>query len=128
MDNIHELKSNYMVNYDLNTESKILEVANNVFLLYGYHGTKVNQIAVEAGVHQSTIHYYFRTKERLYIKVVESALNIFLNTGSKFEQHRWFFFTELYNNQNLFKTTLQKLYLNEWDDKLNELKKLLEIN
>jgi TetR/AcrR family transcriptional regulator len=124
-----------MSNKVLNTEAKIFQNALDVFILYGYHGTTIQRISVQAGVRQSVIHYYFRSKENLYVNVVKSLIDNILETNIKLisnkeviEKYRWFLYTELYNNQNLFETTLQKLYFNEWDDKLSELKKLLEIN
>ena len=60
-----------MDNNELNTENKILEAANSIFMLYGYHGTTLQQIAVKANVHKSAIHYYFRSKEKLYSKVIK---------------------------------------------------------
>ena len=115
------------------TEDKILQAAQNIFLLYGYHGTTLHQIAELAGVNKSAIHYYFRSKEKLYSKVVKFVLENILKEGINFEnkkiieKQRWFLFTELYNNQNLFERTLKELYLNNWDKKLNELNDLLEI-
>ena len=57
------------------TEDKILQAANIVFLLYGYHGATLQQIATEALVNKAAIHYYFRSKELLYFKVVENVLD-----------------------------------------------------
>ncbi|MBN1462903.1 MAG: TetR/AcrR family transcriptional regulator [Paludibacteraceae bacterium] len=50
----------------LTTENKIIHAAKSVFLFYGYHGATLQQVADLAGVHKSAIHYYFRSKERLY--------------------------------------------------------------
>lgn len=115
------------------TEDKILQAAQNIFLLYGYHGTTLHQIAEQAGVQKSAIHYYFRSKEKLYSKVIffvlKNILKVEINFENKkiIEKQRWFLFTELFNNQNLFESTLKELYLNDWDKKLNEIKELLEI-
>ncbi len=115
------------------TEDKILKAAQNIFLLYGFHGATLHQIAELAGVQNSAIHYYFRSKEKLYSKVIIFVLknilkaDINLTNPKIIENHRWFLFTELYNNKNLFERTLKELYLNDWDKKLNELKELLEI-
>jgi AcrR family transcriptional regulator len=119
----------------LNTESRILEAAINTFLLFGYHGTTLQLIANNAGVNKATIHYYFRSKERLYLNVVENIFGIFLKNGSpilanskRFEESRWFFFTELYNNKELFEKTIKELYPNNWVENLNDIKKWLEIS
>lgn len=48
------------------TEDIILKAAQNIFILYGYHGTRLHQIADLAGIHKSAVHYYFRSKDKLY--------------------------------------------------------------
>jgi AcrR family transcriptional regulator len=113
-------------------EDKILHSAYKIFLLFGYHGTTLQQIAMEAGVNKSAVHYYFRSKERLYIKVVKKVLDHTLdakvnnNTNRKgFEKTTWFLITELYNNKSLFERTLKELYPDR-DDKLTSLMKWLE--
>ena len=123
-----------MANNELSTEDKIFDAVNNIFLLYGYHGTTLQQIATVAGINKSAIHYYFRSKERLYIKVVENALISILNTDFLFITNRkrlknpaWFLFTELYNNKELFERTVKDLYPDDWDQKTIEIKKWLEL-
>ncbi|MDA3868230.1 MAG: TetR/AcrR family transcriptional regulator [Salinivirgaceae bacterium] len=122
-----------MANTELSTEDKIFKAANNILLLYGYHGTTMQKIAILAGVHKSEIHYYFRSKEKLYIRVVKSVIENFLDSCTDLipnqviiEQQRWFLFTELYNNQDLFEKSLKEIYLNDWNKKLNDIKKLLK--
>lgn len=122
-----------MVSNVLRTEAKILEASNNIFLLYGYHGTTLQQIAISAGVNKSSIHYYFRSKEKLYGIVVELIIDLILNTEFDLSSNRksmekptWFLFTELYNNKNLFEQTVKVLHPNDWDVKLNSLKNWLE--
>ncbi len=116
------------------TEDKILQAANIVFLLYGYHGATLQQIATEADVNKAAIHYYFHSKEMLYFKVVENVLDHIWNTEFKnisnqerFENPTWFLLTELYNNRNLFEHALKELYPNDWVRKLTDIKKWLEI-
>ena len=94
-----------MAKNELNTEAKILDAANSIFLLYGYHGTTLQQIASKAVVNKAAIHYYFHSKERLYVKVVNSVLDDILKTENGLisnqkiiEKQRWFLFTEMYNN------------------------------
>lgn len=118
-----------MGNKKLTTEAKIFDAANSIFLLFGYHGTTIQQIATKADVNTAAIHYYFRSKERLYQNVVESIIDIFLRNRSqiisnskRFEETRWFFFTELYNNKELFEKTLKELYPDVWDRNLNDIK------
>lgn len=68
-----------MTNNELNTEAKILEAANNIFLQFGYHGTTLQQIATKAGVNTAAIHYYFRSKENIYSIVLLNNLSQLLD-------------------------------------------------
>lgn len=49
-----------------NTEEKILEAAKNVFVTKGMDGARMQEIADEAGINKALLHYYFRSKERLF--------------------------------------------------------------
>ncbi len=121
-----------MANNALNTETKILDAANSIFLLFGYHGTTLQQIATKAGVNTAAIHYYFRSKERLYFKVVENVLDCILSADfesstnkKEIKKHEWFLFTELYNNKELFERKVKELYPDDWDQKIIKIKKWL---
>lgn len=122
-----------MSNNDVTAETKILKAANTEFLLYGYHGTKLHQIAKKAGVNKSAIHYYYRSKEILYSKVVILILNDILKISDNFngkneisDNQKWFLSTELYNNQNSFEIVIKELFVADWVEKLIELKKILD--
>lgn len=62
------------------TEARILEAAHRVFLRKGTAGTRMVDIAEEAGVNQALLHYYFRSKERLATAVFIKAASRFLPT------------------------------------------------
>jgi len=49
-----------------NTEEKILEAAKHVFVAKGMEGARMQEIADEAGINKALLHYYFRSKERLF--------------------------------------------------------------
>ena len=55
------------------TENRILEAAKKVFIHNGLEGTSMQQIADEAGINKSLLHYYFRTKEKLFHAVFSYA-------------------------------------------------------
>ena len=123
-----------MTNKVINTEDKIFIAAYKIFLLFGYHGTTIQQIARQADVNKSTIHYYFRSKERLYVKIVKIVLDHTLNTKVDDNTNRkglnktsWFLITEFYNNKSLFERTLKEIYPDDWDEKLKGLTKRFEI-
>lgn len=116
----------------LTTEAKILQAANSIFLLFGYHGTTIHQIAIKANVQTAAIHYYFRSKEKLYLRVVENVFDLILSAENmpvtnrkRFEKCGWFLFTELYNNEELFERTVEELYQDECGKKISEIKKWL---
>ncbi|MCJ8208382.1 TetR/AcrR family transcriptional regulator [Mucilaginibacter sp. RS28] len=49
-----------------NIEAQIKEAAKKVFLRKGLAGTKLQEIADEAGIGRTAVHYYFRSKEKLF--------------------------------------------------------------
>lgn len=79
-----------MANTELNTEAKILEAANSIFLQFGYHGTTLQQIATKAGVNKTAIHYYFRSKENIYSIVLLNNLSQLLDVLNHHEFHDYF--------------------------------------
>ncbi len=56
------------------TEEKILEAAMREFMLKGYAGARTTSIAEAAGVTHAMLHYYFRTKDRLFDRIIESKI------------------------------------------------------
>jgi TetR/AcrR family transcriptional regulator len=58
---------------DQDTETKILAAARRVFIRRGTSGTRVQDIAAEAGVNQALVHYYFGSKEALAERVFLEA-------------------------------------------------------
>ncbi len=58
---------------DLSTEEKILEAAKQVFLRDGYHGARMDTIAKEADVNKALLHYYFRSKEKLFEAIFQQV-------------------------------------------------------
>lgn len=44
----------------------ILEAARKVFTHRGYAGARMDEIAREAGINRALLHYYFRSKEKLF--------------------------------------------------------------
>lgn len=56
----------------MDPETRIIEAANKVFLRYGVDGTTMSQIADEANISRTSLHYYFRNKAHLFQKVLET--------------------------------------------------------
>jgi AcrR family transcriptional regulator len=51
-----------------------LEAARKVFFQKGLNGATTQEIANEAGVNKALLHYYFRTKESLYLTIFASVI------------------------------------------------------
>ena len=129
------LKFTQMTNKSRSTEDEIVQAAYTVFLLYGYHGTTLQQIASKANVNKSAIHYYYRSKEKLYKIIVRLMTDIILSTTFNFSSDRerlteatWFLYTELYNNRDLFEQTIMELYPDDWERKAKDLNTWLEFS
>jgi TetR/AcrR family transcriptional regulator len=60
---------------DSNTEEKILEAAKTAFMTHGLYGARMQDIANNAGINKALLHYYFRSKEKLFDHVFEGALS-----------------------------------------------------
>lgn len=52
-------------------EREILAAAEQEFLTKGYDGARTTSIAKAAGVTHAMLHYYFRTKEQLFERIVD---------------------------------------------------------
>lgn len=59
-------------------EQKIIEAAKATFLKKGFKDTNMSDIAAEVGLTRPAMHYYFRTKERLFQAVFGDILMTFL--------------------------------------------------
>lgn len=57
------------------TEALILDAARKVFLDNGFDGTTMQKIADEAGINKALLHYYFRSKDRLFEAVFIEAFS-----------------------------------------------------
>lgn len=57
------------------TEALILEAARKVFLENGFDGATMQKIADEAGINKALLHYYFRSKDRLFEAVFFEAFS-----------------------------------------------------
>ncbi|MBQ2979434.1 MAG: TetR/AcrR family transcriptional regulator [Bacteroidaceae bacterium] len=54
-----------------NKEQQILAAAEQEFLTKGFDGARTTTIAKAAGVTHAMLHYYFRTKEQLFERIVD---------------------------------------------------------
>ena len=64
-----------MANYqDIDIETKILEAATIVFIQKGLAGASMQDIADEAGISRTSLHYYYRSKDKLFDTVFEHVV------------------------------------------------------
>jgi TetR/AcrR family transcriptional regulator len=60
-------------------EAKLLKAAEAVFARKGFSGASTAEIARRAGIPKANLHYYFRTKQRLYAAVLDDILEIWVD-------------------------------------------------
>jgi TetR/AcrR family transcriptional regulator len=59
---------------DRNTEELIIEAAKKIFVKRGLAGARMQDIADEAGINKAMLHYYYRSKEKLFEIVFNEAI------------------------------------------------------
>ncbi len=95
-----------------NTEEKILQAAEQVFTEKGLYGARMQDIADRAGINKALLHYYYRSKSRLFMavfktifpRVIPPAFRIFKTDLPLFEKIRIFtdaYITILLKNRKL---------------------------
>ncbi|MEO6453028.1 MAG: TetR/AcrR family transcriptional regulator [Ginsengibacter sp.] len=68
------------------TEARILNAARKVFILKGMFGARMQDIADEAGINKALLHYYFRSKQKLFeVIFAAAAQKLFPKINSIFE-------------------------------------------
>lgn len=63
---------------DTTTEEKILNAARKVFIAKGMAGARMQDIADEAGINKALLHYYFRSKDKLFETIFSEIAQRFL--------------------------------------------------
>ena len=94
--------------YSSETEQKIFQAAREIFVQEGYDGARMEEIASKAGINKALLHYYFRSKDRLYHEVFRREVHQLLKDliGSI--------------NLDLEIKELLKLFINNYLDRLHE--------
>jgi TetR/AcrR family transcriptional regulator len=76
-----------MAENDKMTEERIFEAATLVFEERGMDGARMQDIADRAGINKALLHYYFRTKDRLFDAVFQKvAGRMFMKFAPVFEK------------------------------------------
>jgi TetR/AcrR family transcriptional regulator len=77
-----------MTDNDKLTEEKIFEAATEVFVEKGMDGARMQDIANHAGINKALLHYYYRTKEKLFSAVFEMiARKLFIKFAPVFDEN-----------------------------------------
>jgi TetR/AcrR family transcriptional regulator len=66
-------------------EARILKAAEKVFAERGFEAASTSAIARLAGMPKANLHYYFRTKEALYGRVLEDIIDLWTKTSEAIE-------------------------------------------
>lgn len=96
-------------NAQTNSEERILQAAEELFLTKGYDSTKTTQIAEKAGVTHAMLHYYFRTKDKLFERIVNEKMEFVLTMVA----------LPLANGANSFKERIQQCVETHFDFLVN---------
>jgi TetR/AcrR family transcriptional regulator len=114
------------------TEQVILDAAKRVFFRKGYAGARMQEIADEAKINKAMLHYYFRSKEklfeRIFLKSFQSVFPMIINifvSEEPFEKKVENFF-ELYIDFLLDNPYLPGFVLYELSHNPDKLSKLFE--
>ena len=76
-----------MTKDDKQTEEKIFTAATDVFEKKGLAAARMQDIADKAGINKALLHYYFRTKDKLFLAVFDKlADKMFRKFASIFER------------------------------------------
>ena len=71
------MRQENVISENQSTEDRIKEAAARVFVKKGFAATKTRDIAEEAGINIASLHYYYRSKDRLFEIVIGEALRKF---------------------------------------------------
>ena len=58
---------------EISVEEKIIDAAREIFFEKGYNGATMRDIASKAEVNLALLHYYYRTKEKIFEIVLNQA-------------------------------------------------------
>jgi TetR/AcrR family transcriptional regulator len=115
-----------------NTEERILEAARIVFVRKGLAGARMQEIADEAGINKALLHYYFRSKDKLFDRIfLEVFQTISTGIGNAFSDDIPLFeklkrFIDLYVDVLLKNPYLPIFFLSEIQQNPERLQQFIE--
>lgn len=70
---------------EISVEEKIIDAAREIFFEKGYNGATMRDIASKAEVNLALLHYYYRTKEKIFEIVLNQAfITLFMRLNKAF--------------------------------------------
>jgi TetR/AcrR family transcriptional regulator len=117
---------------DKTTEQKIFEAARIVFQKKGLAGARMQEIADGAGINKALLHYYFRTKDKLFEAIFSE---VFVNISSGFERlfmtemgviERFSVIVDIYIDNLLKNRQIPLFVLNEMNQNPEKIQMLIE--
>jgi AcrR family transcriptional regulator len=75
-------------NEDIRDERRkqLLRVALKVFASRGYAAAKISDIAEEAGLSHGLVHYYFKSKEEIFVEAVRETVQLSREASQRYQQ------------------------------------------
>ncbi len=70
----------------ISTEEAILVAARKVFESKGFDGARMQEISDRAGINRALLHYYFRSKDKMFERIFDEALERFMPLLSTWDQ------------------------------------------
>lgn len=118
---------------DANTEEKIVQAAEKVFIENGMAGARMQQIANEAGINKALLHYYYRSKEKLFSIVFRTAIRALIpNVIQAYKNDTGDFFSKIRNFVGGYLSIIEKhphipgFVLHELNHRPEELTNMLQ--
>jgi len=115
------------------TVARIKKSATEIFYKKGFNGARFHEIANEADVSRSLLHYYFRTKEQLFKVIVDDSIDLLIKKMSPILKQELSFFELvdqfIYNILILFKDNrrLLSFLINEYNQNFEKIKSELNL-
>ena len=119
---------------DKKTEVVILEAAKAVFIRKGMDGARMQEIADEAGINKALLHYYFRSKQKLFDAVFSRVLSTTFNemreifSGEFSVEQAVRKFTDAYINTLIQNPYIPEFVIHELNKDVEKLQKLVSKN
>jgi AcrR family transcriptional regulator len=67
-----------MTEQERSTEELIFDAAQKIFIEKGFNGARMEEIAREASINKALLHYYYRTKEKLFKAIFDRVFKSFM--------------------------------------------------